>query len=321
MGNAVKLHINPGDGQTFPWLSRLAANFEYYIVNSMSISYEPTVSHTTTGGIVLSCEYDPAAPEPGSLSEYLNKATSIKGQVAQYCTLVVNPSKVEKHIRTSHSASTTSSNMRHMDAGVISTLLYNISSQIDHDYGELSVKYDITLLRPSLSSASIKCHQHTVSNINEDYGGATYHPALGTFINNTPAYHGEDESTLGVTISTRDDILRAGFQCVSSRLHFEEPFTGRLTVRTDPLTGLMNAPPSLFHTNSLTRNATDDAPSAYHSIVKAAGTIAQGVMVAMDVRAKAGDILDLIWDQANTYITDNATLELMELAGPLLLAI
>lgn len=312
-GQFMKLSINPGDGEMFPWLSRIATKFDKYRIHRLSLEYQPTAAFTAAGGVCLSFEADPTNDEPKSLAEFLNKSASVKGHVASYTKLVCPVQAKELHVRHTHSSTHVGADMRHMDAGTIYCLVYNVDED-PFSYGELKVTYDISLQQPTLTASVVKSHRHKNTAI--DYSPAgTYTPALGD-MDDEAMYLGD--GTIGVMTHHQKGLLSGATPAESTRLTFKEPFSGRLTVRTNPLTGTMLNPPGLIHNDVLTKPAGDDAPVAKHSIVSVLGELASGVAVVWDVVANGGDILDLIWSQLGTLKTSSSILELTEMALPLL---
>lgn len=55
---ATKYAVNPGLLGTFPWLSRIAQNYESYRFELLDFIYEPTCSTTTAGTVILSIDTD-----------------------------------------------------------------------------------------------------------------------------------------------------------------------------------------------------------------------------------------------------------------------
>jgi len=321
VGTNIALRINPGDGQTFPWLSKLSRNFDRYTIRAFSVEYQPTVGFSSSGGIALSCEYDPANPLPISLAEFLNKPSSVKGQVASYVSLRCKFQQKEMHLRHRHALTHDESEIRHADAGIIYCILYNIGSIVDFDYGELKISYDIVLSRPTLTTTTVKSHMAMNNAISYNAGATVFHPALGN-VSDDKEYFGVSGSTLGVQTSHNKDLTNGGFPVESTRLHFEEPFTGRLHFHTGSLTGSgFVTPPGLVEPDVLVKPATDQTVNAITSVVKTFGDIANGVSVIWNIVAKAGDVIDLALDQVGAYVADGATLELAEMAAPLLLGL
>jgi hypothetical protein len=61
--------IQPGDPSVFPWLNKIARNFEYYKVKRLSARYENACSTTTPGQILLFWDYDVSDPVPGTFAQ------------------------------------------------------------------------------------------------------------------------------------------------------------------------------------------------------------------------------------------------------------
>ncbi len=54
--------INPGLSLTFPWLSQLAPNFEYYRVVDMDFEFVSKLPTTAAGMVYLAIDYNAADP-------------------------------------------------------------------------------------------------------------------------------------------------------------------------------------------------------------------------------------------------------------------
>lgn len=58
------LVISPTDPTTFPWLSQIAANFEYYNFQRLTIEYVPRCSVMQSGSVAMAIDYDIADVPP-----------------------------------------------------------------------------------------------------------------------------------------------------------------------------------------------------------------------------------------------------------------
>lgn len=58
--------INPGQPATFPWLSRIAINYESYIFENLAFSYETMAKTSLEGTVMLTVDYDAQDPPPAS---------------------------------------------------------------------------------------------------------------------------------------------------------------------------------------------------------------------------------------------------------------
>lgn len=67
--SAGKYMVQPGDPEVFPWLNKIARNFEYYRVIRLSARYENACSTTTPGQILLFWDYDVTDPVPTTFAQ------------------------------------------------------------------------------------------------------------------------------------------------------------------------------------------------------------------------------------------------------------
>lgn len=75
--------VNPGQVGTFPWLSKIAAQYEKYEFEVLEFYYRPEVSqfatNGTTGKIILSLDYDAADAPPGTKQQCLDTDPHVDG--------------------------------------------------------------------------------------------------------------------------------------------------------------------------------------------------------------------------------------------------
>lgn len=64
--------LNPGDVTVFPWLNKLATNYEKYVVDSFVVHYEPLCSTSTNGGISMLIDYDASDTTTPSKQVFFN---------------------------------------------------------------------------------------------------------------------------------------------------------------------------------------------------------------------------------------------------------
>jgi len=63
-GFNVRQPINPGNEAMFPWLSRVAQNYESYRFKSLKFEFITTAPTTIAGSITMAVDYDPTDPAP-----------------------------------------------------------------------------------------------------------------------------------------------------------------------------------------------------------------------------------------------------------------
>lgn len=147
--------VNPGSSSVFPWLSRIAPNFESYVFNSLSFTYVPACATTQNGSMGLSPDYDATDNTDNTHIPYTKAQVcafqdSCRTPVWQPVTMTCTPSNLHKrkqyYVRESVDASTVPGvGDRSSDA----LLIYYWFSGVSEDVGgELWVEYDITLFTP-----------------------------------------------------------------------------------------------------------------------------------------------------------------------------
>jgi hypothetical protein len=333
------ISVNPGDGECFPWLSNIAPNFEFYIINSLKFMYKSSVSSFTQGAIAMTPEFDPHNHKlgaPASLTEMLNKEGAAKGNVWSDCQLTIQTSRLreKKLVRSEHHTTRTSEHLRQTELGQVYIALYNIGeADVTGAYGDLYIEYDVTLKSPNYMNKSIKTHYFEGRYVDEGLGGR-YPPILGGTDDNTPTgnklltdeyqYLGHDESTLGVSLSNQTVGTGLGGSVEASRVRFEEPFHGQMTYHCTNHLGSMNSAsdpvltteiPGMVYTPGYEPEIKARAIPRHGS--KSGGTGADWTYV-WDVIASAGAVLDLSFNGLGTLIAGESNLTLTDVAAGLL---
>jgi len=75
--------IQPGDPESFPWLSAIAGRFEKYSLKNLKVSYVPTCASTTAGSVMLAFDQNAARTVPQSKIQMLEYKSSAKA--AAWC--------------------------------------------------------------------------------------------------------------------------------------------------------------------------------------------------------------------------------------------
>lgn len=332
------LSINPGDGECFPWLSNIAPNFEYYVINSLTFQYKSSVSSFTQGSIALTPEYDPHNNKLGpplSLAEMLNKEGAVKGNVWTDTALLVPKKRLgmQKLVRPEHHLTRSSEHLRQTDLGHLYVALYNIgNADVVGAYGDLYVEYDISLKSPNFTNKSIKTHVITSINTNVGIGGQhppligdQQNPPVGTAIGEEFDYYGHPSSTLGVTCCNQKvGNIPATGDVNATRLRFEEPFHGKLTYSYDNHLGSMVSSAEPVPTSTLSNFTyfAGSEPEKAARVVEQPSTKSGGVGAdwtwVWDVVAAAGDVLDLSFDNPGNLVGSLSELTLTDVAFGLL---
>lgn len=156
--------VNPSNNTLFPWLSRIATNYDKYLIRSIKVLYVPRVSTATAGTIVLS--YDPDARDPVPPSDLTGRQILLSHRVssqgpcwsAQQLSIPLNqiyggPAS-SRYVRDVWPVDP--SDTRLIDAGNIWFGIFGsqapVSSSSSAWVGDLLVEYDVELLLPQIST-------------------------------------------------------------------------------------------------------------------------------------------------------------------------
>lgn len=153
-----KYYVNPGNPVTFPWLSRLAPNYESYRFNSLRFEYS-TSSPTTLGGTVcLATDYDASDATPSSKSDMMSYSGAKRA--APWDDLTISCTGLRRY-KDTHYIHTSNSRVGFTPADYRSTDICSfyfatdgITTSTAMDIGELYVTYSVTLITPQMNSAT-----------------------------------------------------------------------------------------------------------------------------------------------------------------------
>lgn len=187
--------INPGNPDTFPWLSSVAINFQDYRFRKLVFEYRPLISESTStsaatltsmGSVILATQYD------SIIGSYNNKVTmensdfaisikpSSKCLHAVECNPRFNPLGV---LYVSGGSATSSTGVSGQDIRMQNLGLFQISSanipiasNTALDLGEIWVHYEVELYKPILNAGLtnvLSAHYKLVSPTNTAPLGAS----------------------------------------------------------------------------------------------------------------------------------------------------
>jgi hypothetical protein len=158
--NNTAYPINPGQVGTFPWLSKIAQQWEKYHFNMLEFYYKPEVTGFatagTTGKVIFSVDFDASDSPPASKQQmedtipHVDSMPSVPMRMplaaremhALYPTLYVRPGGLPG-----------ASDIKTFDAGNLNIATQGLASN-GATLGELRVRYNVTLSVPVLESAT-----------------------------------------------------------------------------------------------------------------------------------------------------------------------
>jgi hypothetical protein len=162
----LRLPINVGKSATFPWLARIALNFEQYKFTRLKFSLKTQAPTTVPGSVILAIDYDPTDPDPVSKADMLQYEGATRAAPWNDCTVIAAPknmSRLSKYY-VSPSRPDNSADLRLQDVG---NLFIATQGQTDASVvSELWVEYDVDLITPQSLN---RCMQQQISAIDQAY--------------------------------------------------------------------------------------------------------------------------------------------------------
>jgi hypothetical protein len=149
---ASSLSINPGLVSMFPWLSRIANNFESYIFHSLWFEFVTKKASSTAGDVMMAVDFDAADGTPASeqdLTSYKGYATNSVWR--NFCTKYFSAAELQKskqyYVRAAAVADT---DIKTYDVG---NFIYAVDACADTtSVGRIIVHYDIELITPQMQN-------------------------------------------------------------------------------------------------------------------------------------------------------------------------
>jgi len=192
-----EFRVNPGLPTSFPWLSRLAINFEKYRFHKLVFSFQTESPSTYSGTVMLAASYDVHDSIPVSKQEILGQSSSSRSPPWAPNSFAMDLVRMGNQLRLIRSGL--------VPVGADSTLYdagsFQFASQgvadggtgITTSIGELWVEYDVELAIPATPSAQ-----------EEASVGSYLHKSTGT---NIVSIAGETYGSLPIEYSTVNALL------------------------------------------------------------------------------------------------------------------
>jgi len=147
--------VNPGLRGTFPWLSTIAANYDQYCLNSLSLEYVNAAPATRQGFIYMVPDYDvydgaPSTPQ-GAMNQMGSKSmpvwTSGSISLVMGAAMSVGPRRFIRQAASSRDQSLTDVAKIHV--------FYSDLTSTDALPGQLWINYDVTLFAPQMIPSTL----------------------------------------------------------------------------------------------------------------------------------------------------------------------
>lgn len=154
------VRINPGDPITFPWLSRVAQNFQSYALRGCLFEFVSTSAdalnsvNTALGTVVMATQYNPAAPNFQNKAEMEQYEFSCSSRPSKS---LIHPVEcdpglnVMNHLYVRNPQVSVASEFSQLyDMGIFQ--LATTGMQASSTIGELWITYDVELFKPRIAS-------------------------------------------------------------------------------------------------------------------------------------------------------------------------
>jgi hypothetical protein len=147
--SVASVPINPGQASTFPWLSKIAQNFESYVFKKLRFCYETEAPSSLGGTLVLAVDYDASDPLPLTKQQMLAYRGSVRSAPWTECSHISVPEDLHKlktyFVRAGVQPNNT--DIKFYDVGQLFVATQGVTTG-SAVCGELYVEYDIELKTP-----------------------------------------------------------------------------------------------------------------------------------------------------------------------------
>lgn len=198
------LPVNPGIDNSFPWLYKIAQNYESYTFRKLVYEFETTSSTSSQASIMMALDYDPNDPAPPSKMKMMQYHNSTRTQVWNNMCCSADQKDLkkfakEKYVRNGQPLGVRETLQNYDVANFY--LAYSSSANIGLA-GELYVSYEVELQTPQSSEISDKPIDLT-RKFRSELTGVGDVNALPTapFTKSVQPSLNEDEGNLPVTVT------------------------------------------------------------------------------------------------------------------------
>jgi len=262
---SVTYPLNPGLSTVFPWLSAIAANYEFYQFLALEVHYRPYVGTNDSGVVALACDHDVVDAAPGSLQTLMTYKGAVDGPFYQTRVLKFSAADLakfgkQKFVRTGGYPANTDAKTYDVGNLIVGCLASTASLK-----GTLYLKYEVKLMvphaltfRPAEASAlfatntASKAAPYTdavATNANasvpvitaQDTGGFWLKAgtwlfdmlATGTTVSTTPV-PGFTSTVAGSAFTELANLVNAGATTTNTTMKVTMPTDGRVSFSVPP---------------------------------------------------------------------------------------
>ncbi len=151
----VPFPINPGQINTFPWLSQIAPNYESYKFDYLDFEYQNTVGSQTPGLVMLGADYDASDPAPADKTQfaaYQDYTREVPWKGFTQHNKKENLSKRKSYyVRTGSPPPNT--DIKLYDVGNLFAATQGMAD--DSNVGEIYVRYKVRFMTPQIQNPAV----------------------------------------------------------------------------------------------------------------------------------------------------------------------
>lgn len=161
--NNYTLDINPSNEVLFPWLSRIARNYQQYKINGMVFTFKSMTSEYASSGslgtVGIATNYNVNDKPYENLVAFENSQFAVVNKPSLNIVHAIECKEfarngLQLYVRDAESESTNISDARFYDYAKVQIMTEGLPQAVDTTLGQLWVSYDITLLKPIVGGTS-----------------------------------------------------------------------------------------------------------------------------------------------------------------------
>lgn len=180
--------LNPGDRNSFLWLSSLAQNWEFYRFNSLKYEFHTRIGSTSVGSVTMVPDYNTDDGPPVSEIVAGNFDQAVEDSPIKDISIRLNPQdllggKTRKYVRINALLANEESN--DYDSGVM-YFITNDCADSTTVLGKIWVEYDVTFMVPTLPPSGLQATQFLQKRFSAPVTGSPFAGTLTIGVGSTP---------------------------------------------------------------------------------------------------------------------------------------
>lgn len=161
--NNYTMDINPSNEAMFPWLSKIARNYQQYKINGMVLTFKSMTSEYASSGslgtVGIATNYNVNDKPYENLVAFENSQFAVVNKPSLNIVHAIECKEfarngLQLYVRDSSSESSNVSDARFYDFAKVQIMTDGLPQGVDTTLGQLWVSYDITLLKPIIGGSS-----------------------------------------------------------------------------------------------------------------------------------------------------------------------